>query len=100
MSKYALFGVIILWLLLATYLVEVFGLYEAGLTVTGGVDVIDSGAEGLLAQITGMLTIFWDVFTFQVVGLPDIVVVIFFTAPAIVIMYMLIDVLKDMIPFT
>lgn len=100
MSKYSLFGVIVLWLLLATYLVDVFGLYEAGVTVTGGVDVIDSGAEGFLAQIMGLLKMFWDIFSFKVVGLPPIVVVIFFTAPAFVVAFMLIDIIKDLVPFT
>lgn len=100
MNKYMSFGLIILWLLLATYLVEVFGLYDQGVTVSGAIDSIDASDQGFLAQISGMLKVFWDIFTFQVTGLPAIIVVIFFTAPAFVIMYMLMDVIKDLVPFT
>lgn len=101
MNKFALFGLIIAWLLIATYFINVLENYQSGIfSVDNPVQEIDIGGTGFLSQITGMIKTFFNIFLFQIEGLPVIVVVICFQVPAFIVLYMVIDVVKDVIPFT
>jgi len=101
MNKYAFFGLIVLWLILATYIIAAVNNFDAsGMVVSGAINSGDVVAGGFLSQINGLLNIFWSIFSLQVTGMPDIIIIIFFDIPVIIVGYMIIDIIKDLIPLT
>ena len=102
MNKYALFGLLILWLLVATYLIAIFNSYDptTGVTVVGGINAVAPGDGGFLSQIGNLLLVFWSIFSLQISGFPVIVIIILFDVPVFIVVYMFIDIIKDLIPFT
>ena len=101
MNKYAFFGLIVLWLVLATFIIAAVNNFgTSGLSVTGEIAQSSAGTGGYLSQLGGLLSVFWSIFTLQVAGLPAILVIIFFDIPVIIVGFMIMDVIKYLIPFT
>jgi hypothetical protein len=102
-SKYTLFALLIGWLVLVTYFANVLGSYELGsVQVTGGAGVIEVGEGDFLERIMSMLRTFWSLLTFDVnaTGFPTLPSILFFHLPLYVFVFMIIDIIKDLIPFT
>ena len=105
MSKYGLFGVIMLWLLFATYLVNAFEVYMGDNTfsVENPIGEIDTDADTEVGTVKSMGVTFINAVSFNVVGLPFIFSLLFFTIPSFILAFMsieiLIKILEAIIPF-
>lgn len=99
MSKYGLFGLIMLWLLFATYLVNAFEVYmdDETFSITNPIGDIEADGETDVGTVKNMGLTFINAVTFQVDGLPVIFAVIFFTAPSFVLAYMTLEILIKML---
>lgn len=102
MNKYVLFGLLMAWLLIATYLVNSFEVYlNAGdFVVTGGITAPASLTGGFFAQAGQMWDTFVTLLVFNIEGIPLLITVLFFKVPAFIFIYMLIDIVVNLIPFT
>jgi len=99
MNKYVTFAFALLFLILVTYIVDVIP--DPTITVTGGLDTeLSSPTEFTSGGIGSMLGTFWNLMTFNVEGLPVIANLILFYPLAGMVLYMGIDIGKDLIPFT
>lgn len=99
--KFKIFMSIVLWLLLATYFVGVMESYDAGnFGVSNPVGSIDEGSGNVLSQIWAMLKTFKGILFFEIDGLPAVFVILAFQVPTFGLLYMVIDVIKDLVPFT
>ncbi len=58
-----------------------------------------SQPETSVDSIWGTLVSFWNMVTFQIEGVPFFITMIFLII-SIVLVYMIIDILKDLVPFT
>jgi hypothetical protein len=97
MNKYVTLGFITMFLILITYFVDI----TTAETVTGRIaqDInVDNTAS--VVSLLSMLKTFGNLATFSVEGLPVIINFILFYPLASALMYMLVDILKDLIPFT
>jgi len=105
MNKYGLFGIIMLWLLFATYLVNAFEVYmeDGTFSVENPIGEIDSDAETEVGTVKSMGVTFINAVQFKIIGLPFIFALIFFTIPTFILAYMsieiLIKILDAIIPF-
>ena len=105
MSKYSIFGLIMLWLLFATYLVDAFDVYMADGTfsVDNPIGEVITDADTEVGTVKSMGLTFINAVSFQVNGLPLIVSLIAFTVPTMILAYMtleiLIKILDAVIPF-
>ena len=105
MSKYGLFGVIMLWLLFATYLVNAFDVYmgDDTFSVENPIGEIDTDADTEVGTVKSMGVTFINAVSFNVVGLPFIFSLLFFTIPSFILAFMsieiLIKILEAIIPF-
>ena len=106
MSKYVLFGIIMAWLLFATFLVNAFDVYldNDDFGVENPIDdVAVDGDDGTIDSARGFLKTFTSAVSFQVTGLPAIVSLFLFTIPTFILAYMtlelLIKFLSAIIPF-
>ena len=94
MSKYVLMGLIFSYLVMIT-------LISNALIVTVSEDVADGitvmGASDV--SILDLLSTFWKLLTFQV-DIPLLANIIFIYPAVIVLLYMMADIVKDIIPFT
>jgi len=105
MSKYALFGFIIAWLLLATFIVNSFEAYlgDGEFSIDNPiVDVATDGDDNEQSAKT-MLATFVSAVSFQMNGLPVIFALVLFTVPTFILMFLsielLIKFLDAVIPF-
>ena len=97
MNKYMTLAVIIMILLFATYMVDVTDVY----TTTSTVGTVLSAPENTdVVTIFSMASTFFSILTFQIDGLPAIINILFFYPLSGAVLYMIIDVVKDLIPFT
>jgi len=105
MGKYSLFGLVMLWLLFATYLVNAFDVYldDDTFSVDNPIGEIVTDADTEVGTIKSMGLTFINAISFNVNGLPFIFAFIFFTVPTFIIAYMtlelLIKMLDAIIPF-
>jgi hypothetical protein len=88
--------VLVLYLVVATILADSLGLTTSG-AITDG---IGNNTDVGLGTIIRYFGTFAKMLTFQVQGIPVIVAILFFTAPTLVLIYFLVDIIKDLIPFT
>ena len=97
MNKYLLLGVLFFLLLFATYVVDLTDGYS---TSSDPNQIVDSPEDSERVSVFSMISTFFDILTFKVEGLPAILNVLFFYPITIIIGAMVIDVLKDLVPFT
>ena len=95
-NKYILLSVVFLYLIIITIIAD-----SVGIVATSGIaDGIDTGSQNAsLGSIFGLLSTFWKMITFQV-QLPILAIIIFIYPAVIIVIAMLIDIIKDLIPFT
>lgn len=84
-----------LWLIFATYLVNSFETYleDGSFSVDNPVHEVDDSGDSNLDKIKSMSNTFINAISFRVVGLPDIISLLFFTVPTLIFAYMSIDIL-------
>ena len=105
MSKYTVFGLIMLWLLFATFLVNAFDEYTAdgSFSVNNPIGEVDTDADTEVGTIKSMSLTFINAVSFNIVGLPFIFSLIFFTIPTFMLAYMTLEIfikmLDAIIPF-
>jgi len=105
MSKYSLFGLIMLWLLFATYLVSSFDAYlgDGSFSVDNPIGEIDTDADTEVGTVKSMGLTFINAVSFNVNGLPFIFSLFFFTIPTFILAYMTLEIfikmLDAIIPF-
>jgi hypothetical protein len=96
MNKFATLMVLILYLVLITIVAGSVSMTTTT-DIIGGISVNE---EASILSVFGFLGTFFRILTFQITELPILVYVIFIYPPVIGILYMIIDVVKDIIPFT
>jgi len=96
MNKYMLLGLIFLYLIIVTLLA---GSLNVG--ISGGLDapLETEGARASVSSFLEFMGVFWRLMTFQI-NLPFTAVLIFFYPPLIIVIFMIADIIKDVIPFT
>ena len=105
MNKYALFGALMCWLLLATYIVDMADSYLANddFNVENRVLEVSGDGETELEQMKSLGSTLLSAIFFNVTGLPAIVSLICFTVPSFIFSFMAIDMLltflEAVIPF-
>ncbi len=96
MNKYAFFMVLVILLILITITAGSVSI-NATTDITTGVA---TGGEATIGGVLGMLSTFWKLLTFQLVGIPLLFNLLVFYPISFVVLFMAIDVIKDIIPFT
>jgi len=96
LNRFGTFMFLVLYLIITTLLANALGLGVTGSPVGG---IPTDGGIGL-GTVGSILGTFWNMVTFQVSGVPPIVNIIFFITPVLGLIYFIIDVVKDLIPFT
>lgn len=96
MNKYVLMGLIFLYLMIITLLADSLLISTSG-DIIGGINA--PSTAGGTSGILDLLGTFWKMISFQI-DLPNIVLIIFVYPPVLIVVFMIIDVLKDLIPFT
>ena len=105
MSKYALFGFIMAWLLMATFIVDSFGAYlgDDSISVENPINEISTEGDNDTQKLSSMVNTFFSALTLQVTGLPDILAIIMFGVPSFILMFMTLEltikILDAVIPF-
>ena len=99
MSRYSLFGAIMLWLLFATFLVNAFDEYtgDGSFGVNNPIGEIDTDADTEVGTVKSMALTFINAVSFNIVGLPFIFSLIFFTIPSFMLVYMTLEILIKML---
>ena len=95
MNKYAFLG-------LLTSLLIVLTLTANSISITASVDLtsgIETTTSASVGGVLGLLSTFFKILTFQLTGIPVWFNLIFMVITLMVV-YMIIDVVKDLIPFT
>jgi len=90
MNKFAQLGVIIIFLIMSTLVVESLYLTTSTDITTG---IINEGG-GFLSQIVDMVAGFWKIITFQVPDLPVFINLIIFYPLSIVVFFMVVDLIR------
>lgn len=101
MSKPALMGVLFLWLVIITFIVNAVITYDnsTDLAINNPLQNETAQADdGILAQSTSLLATYWNAITFNVEGLP-IIFNLFFQVPTVIITFMLLEFIIELIPF-
>ena len=97
MNKYMLFGLIIFYMIIVTYIVDITQVY----TVTNGItDDLTGITEFNTVTVGSMIKMFFNLALFKVEGLPQILNFILFYPASAILVFMGIDIAKDIIPFT
>lgn len=97
MSKYALFGSLVLYLVLVTFLIEASAVYS----IENGLETTVSSTDSASALgVFNMLGVFFRLLIFNVSGFPVWASMIFIYPVVFVFWFMILDILKDLIPFT
>lgn len=105
MNKYALFGFIMAWLLMATFIVDSFGAYLGNddISITNPIDDFTDEGDNDTQKMRSMVSTFFSALTLQVVGLPNILAILMFGVPSFILMFMTLDItikiLEAVIPF-
>lgn len=105
MSKYALFGLIMAWLLMATFIIDSFGVYlgDDTISVVNPINDLSTEGDNDTQKISSMVETFFSALTLQVVGLPNILAILMFGVPSFILMFMILEItikiLEAVIPF-
>lgn len=96
MNKFITLGLLVSFLTLITIIAgSVFEPVEGAITPMVPSSVSPSGAA-----VISYLSVFFKLLTFQVPGLPGIITGVIFVPITFMVVFMIIDVVKDIIPFT
>ena len=96
MNKYVLFMVMVLFLLFMTFVAD-----SLALTTSVNIgDNIPTGADDSIAGVFRLMGTFFKILTFQLNGIPVVFNIFVFYPLTFGVIYMLIDIIKDLIPFT
>lgn len=97
MNKYMLLGILVFILVFITYIVDISTAY----TITGGANsAIDTPTGFTDVDIWSMVQTFFGLLTFQISEIPAIINLFVFYPITVITAFMIIDVLKDLVPFT
>ena len=96
MNKYVLFMVMILFLLFLTFVANSLSLSASENLING----IPSDASVSIESIGRLFGTFFKILTFQLEGVPIYFNIFIFAPLTFGVIYMLIDIIKDLIPFT
>jgi len=88
---------IALFMMLMVVLVDSLGLTSTNEIVVPGTT---GETEGPLRQIWSFVVTFYSIMTFQLVGVPALVNLFIFTPLAFGVIYIIVNILKDVVPFT
>ena len=99
MSKPALFGVLFLWLVMITFIVNSIVEYDptTDLGINNPVEVVEQDEETGWAQVTSLMGTYWNALTFGIDGLPAIFN-LFFQVPTAIIAFMITRFVIDALP--
>lgn len=91
-NKYLILGGIFIYLVIITLVADSLAITSSGIETpfleeTGGM------------AVTGYLTTFWNMISFNI-NLPPVVTLLFIYPPLLILLYMVIEIIKDLIPFT
>lgn len=89
MNKFAQLFIIVIFLILATLVVE--GLYLTTTDITTGI-IPDGG--GILSVLANSVSGFWKIMTFQVQGLPVFINLLVFYPLSVMVFFMVIDLVR------
>jgi hypothetical protein len=95
MNKYALMFILTAFLIIVTLTVQSIG-YTTTTDIVNGIPVT---AEVTIGGVFGFVATFFRILTFQIPELPLFINLIFIPIVMMVV-YMIVDVLKDLVPFT
>lgn len=96
MNKYSLFMIMILFLLFITVVAD-------SIAVTASIDITDNipvDAKDSIGSIFRLMGTFFKILTFNLPGIPVVFNLFVFLPLTFGVIYMLIDIIKDLIPFT
>ena len=97
MNKYTFFGLLILYLVIVSFLVDASAIYS----IDNGLETsLTVSSDATITGVIGMVGVFTRLLFFNVVGVPAWVTMIFIYPVVFVFWFMVVDVLKDLIPFT
>jgi len=90
-SRPALFGLLFLWLVVITFLVNAITTFDpaSGLSISNPLTSLNSGDGAESFQVFSLLKTYWGALTFSINGLP-VVFNLFFQVPTAIISYMII----------
>ena len=97
MNKYMTFGIIIMFVILITYVADITATYNV---VGGGAITADPNGEITTIEAFGLLRTWWQLVSFQITGFPPFLNLIVFYPLNLVALFMGLDIVKDLIPFT
>jgi len=100
MNKYITFGILVLFILFMTYVVDFASNYENTLDSVNPIEELPGEGSPTSGSVISLITTFWKIATFQVEGLPALFTVLIFYPCNLIVLYMIIDILKDLVPFT
>ena len=95
-NKYIMFMIMLIYLIIMTITVGSIGMTTTT-EIIGGIPTEQSAS---ILSVFGFLGTFFRILSFQIVGIPEWVTVIFFWPVTAVFAYLIIDVVKDIIPLT
>ena len=108
-TKYAVFMILVFFIMFMTVTVDSVDQFAVENTISDyttiepsddindGYDIVeDESKQGILS----ILSTFWKLLTFRIDGLPNILVLLIFYPANLMAAYMLVDILKDLVPFT
>jgi len=99
MSKPALFGVLFLWLVMITFIVNSVVEYDPStdIGINNPVEVIEVEDGSQWTQFTSLMGTFWNALTFGIDGLP-VIFNLFFQVPTAIIGFMITRFIVDALP--
>ena len=97
MNKYITLGLLVFILVFVTFVVDLSTAY----TISGEANSAVATPTGFEeVDVWSMLQTFLGLLTFQIAELPVVINLLVFYPITIIVAYMIIDVLKDLVPFT
>lgn len=100
MNKYLLFGLILVLLVLCTYTINASEGLSSNIDLSDNVTVINDEEDVSVGGLIGLAGTFIRVITFQADGIPVFITLLVFYPLTGMLIYMLIDIFKDLVPFT
>jgi len=96
MNKYMFLMVLVVYLVMMTFVAGSLSM----ITSTDVIGTIGGNTDATALDIFGFLGTFFKILTFQIEGLPALVTIIGFYPVSLAVLYMIMDIVKDIIPFT
>ena len=100
MNKYVLFGLILTLMVLCTYVIDASEGLSSNVDLSDNVSVIDDEEDVSIGGLLGLAGTFIRVITFQAEGIPAFITLLIFYPLTGMLIYMIIDIFKDLVPFT